>query len=174
MRPARTDTRKCAAVFGPSEAGAKLRALVGTIDLYQLRELSLVRRYKVPRQHSPELRCMAPLTDPALLAAYGSALANYKYEGYVEWMELARNWVRRELEGYTPRAVAELMYRYVASGGDIDQVRERRPEWREHEFHYDLRLDIAGRRVYVETRLLYDDLTDPDDPVIQVVSIHDA
>jgi len=117
---------------------------------------------------------MAPLADPTLLTAYQNALRNHRFEGYVNWTELPARWVRRELEGLTTSRAAELMHDFVMSGGEIDQVRETRPEWRRHEYHYDLRFEIGGRRVYVETRLEFDDPTDPDDPVIHVVSIHDA
>jgi hypothetical protein len=39
-------------------------------------------------------------------------------------------------------------------------------------WRYDLRLNVKGHLVYVETRLQYRDPTDPDDPIIQVVNIH--
>ena len=114
---------------------------------------------------------MARLQDPAILARYLSALSNWRYTGYVEWKEVADEWVRDNLPGWTPRAVAEEMDKFIRSGGGIDQVPERRPEWNGCEFHYDLRLTVGGRRLYVETLLLDDD---PDDPTIYVVSIHDA
>jgi hypothetical protein len=92
----------------------------------------------------------------------------------VVWTELAQHWVRRELDGLTPSAVANLMYDHVIGGGQIDQVPEHRPEWSQYEYHYDLRFVILGRRVYIETRLLFDDPTDRDDPVVVVGNIHDA
>ena len=55
---------------------------------------------------------------------------------------------------------------------EIDEVPERRPEWSEHEFHHDLRLQIGERLVYVETRLLMQ--RDIADSTISVVNIHDA
>jgi len=117
---------------------------------------------------------MAPLTDPILLAAYRNALANRRYEGYVRWTEVAQNWVRRELGEYTVRAVAQRMFEYVDRGGEIDQVEENRPEWRHYSHHFDLRFDLGGRRLYVETRLQFRDPSDPDDPVILVANVHDA
>jgi hypothetical protein len=33
---------------------------------------------------------------------------------------------------------------------------------------------IDGRRLYVETRLIYSDPADPDDPRILIANIHDA
>jgi hypothetical protein len=114
------------------------------------------------------------LNDPILLTAYKNALANYRYEGYVRWTEVAQNWVRRELGGYTVRAVAQRMREYVNGGGEIDHVLETRPEWRHYSHHFDLRFELGGRRLYVETRLEFRDPTDPDDPVILVANIHDA
>lgn len=60
----------------------------------------------------------------------------------------------------------------MAAGGEIDQVVETRPQWNFWSHHYDLRLTINGRLVYVETRLKYNNPADPDDPVIFVVNIH--
>jgi len=114
---------------------------------------------------------MARLQDPVLLSHYQSALANWRYTGYVEWKDVAQAWVRANLANWTPRAVAEAMCKFVHAGGDIDQVAETRPEWNDRAFHYDLRLPIAGRVLYIET-LLIDDK--PDDATIYVVSIHDA
>ncbi len=63
------------------------------------------------------------------------------------------------------------MFRFFAAGGEIDQVREGRPQWSEHRFHYDFRIDIGGRLLYIETILVEDG---SEDPTIYVVSIHDA
>ena len=115
---------------------------------------------------------MARLTDPRLLGAYRNALGNWSVTNYVIWTELAQAWVRRELE-LTTGEVARLMHEYLCCGGEIDRVKEIRPEWSNFDFHYDLRMTIEGRRVYVETRLFYEDLNDPDDPYIHVVNIHD-
>jgi len=115
---------------------------------------------------------MAPLTDRNLRAAYRNALANRRFEGYVNWTEVAHRWVLRELDGVTPDAVVDLMWEHVDGECEIDQVPERRPEWPQHQFHYDLRLVIADRQVYIETRLLCDNLSDPDDPTILVANIH--
>jgi len=71
----------------------------------------------------------------------------------------------------TLKGIAELIYRHFDSGGQIDQVNETREEWLDFKFHYDLRLTIAERRIYIETVLLSED---PDDPEIQVVNIHEA
>jgi hypothetical protein len=114
---------------------------------------------------------MARLQDPVILAQYKSALANWYVTGYVEWKDTARDWVLAHLSGVKPRQVAELMHQHVEAGGEIDQVPERRPEWSAYDFHYDLRLPIAGRLIYIETVLLDDD---PQDATIRIVSTHDA
>lgn len=116
---------------------------------------------------------MAPLTDPVRLKAYRNALANWKYEGYVRWKEVPACWVRREFAGWTQKAIAEQMYLYVAAGGEIDEQPETREDWLESKFHYDLRIQIGGRRIYIETLLFYHDPDDPDDPTIHVVNVHD-
>jgi hypothetical protein len=114
---------------------------------------------------------MPPLKDPVILALYKSALSNYRYEGYITWKATALEWLGKELSGFPYRAVNELLCKHVEAGGEIDQVSERRPEWNDRDYRYDIRLPIAGRLLYVETILVDDD---PDDPLIQVVSIHDA
>ena len=101
---------------------------------------------------------MARLSDPTRLAAYEDALANWTFTDYVQFelTEEAHRWIRRELGNITLRDVARLMHEFVAGGGEIDEVAETRPEWAGlHEFHYDLRFPIAGRTVYIETRLHY-------------------
>ncbi len=114
---------------------------------------------------------MPPLQDPTILAQYRSVLANWRVTGYVEWKEVAWNWVREQLAGVDPRYIAKMMYDYVQAGGVIDQVPETRPEWNDRPFHYDLRIPITGRLIYIETILIDDD---PTDLVIRVVNIHDA
>jgi hypothetical protein len=114
---------------------------------------------------------MAPLTDPEILAKFTNALRHWRFTGYVTWKATARQWVEANLEGWTTRAIAEEMCRHSDGGGQIDQIRETRPEWTEHRYHYDLRIQIGGRLIYIETLLVEDD---PDDPTVHVVSIHDA
>jgi len=114
---------------------------------------------------------MARLTDPEILARFQRVLSQWRFTGYITWKPVARQWLEQNLEGFTARSIGEEMFRFVTAGGEIDQIRERRPEWSEYRFHYDLRLEIGGRLLYIETILVADD---PDDPTIHVVSIHDA
>jgi hypothetical protein len=114
---------------------------------------------------------MARLTDPDILAKFHAALSQWRFTGYITWKPIARQWVEQNLEGWTTRSVGEQLFRHFAAGGDIDQTRETRPEWSEHPYHYDFRVEIGGRLLYIETLLISDD---PDDPMVHVVSIHDA
>ncbi len=82
-----------------------------------------------------------------------------------------REWLEKNLEGFTTRLVGEAMFRHFVDGGEIDQVVEMRHEWSEHRFHYDFRIVIDQRLLYIETILIEDD---PADPIIHIVSIHDA
>jgi hypothetical protein len=117
---------------------------------------------------------MAKLHDPVVSACYLNALSNWRYEGYVVFTERAAEWLRLNLPRCSLKHFAEMLHQFVAEGaGEIDQVLETRPEWScHHEFHYDLRPVIEGRRLYVETRLIYTDADDPDDPLIHIVNIH--
>ncbi len=114
---------------------------------------------------------MPPLTDPVILAQFGIVLANWNYTGYVTAKDVALEWIANNLSGLTLKNVAEAMHEFLQRGGVIDQVPETRPEWSMWPFHYDFRLQLAGREVYVET-ILQDD--DPNDPTIHIVSIHDV
>ncbi len=114
---------------------------------------------------------MPRLTDPEIIAKLQHALGNGRFTGYITWKPIARQWVEKHLEGWTTRAIGEWLFDHVASGGRIDQVPEKRPEWSESRFHYDVRLKIADRLAYVEMLLLEEA---SDDPTIHVVSIHDA
>ena len=120
---------------------------------------------------------MPPLTDPVRCRCYRAALANWRFDGYVNFGKDAHRWLRNELPEYKAERLKELLYEYVYAEADcrrVDEQPETRPEWKEHEFHHDLRVRIDGRLIYFETRLIYRDPDDPDDPLIQVVNAHDA
>ncbi len=117
---------------------------------------------------------MAPLTDGECFDAYVDALSNWSFDEYVcfELNETGYKWLRTELDGITTKELSRLMFEYVESGGEIDQVPETRPEWRDHDFHYDLRFSIQGKAIYVETRLHFEPPFKPDEPSISVVNVH--
>ena len=114
---------------------------------------------------------MAPLSDPAILAQFRNALSEWNCTGYITWKKVAREWVEANLEGFTARAIGEAMFHHVEAGGEIDQIRETRAEWSSERFHYDFRITLGERFLYIETILVEDA---PDDPTIHVVSIHDV
>ena len=117
---------------------------------------------------------MAPLTDPDRLKAYRDALSNWGFKGFIrfELTETAQRWVKREFGNIKRSEIRRLMHEYVEAGAEIDEVLETRPEWSEHDYHYDLRFTIQGKPVYIETRLSYELPLKPDQSTIVVVNIH--
>ena len=122
----------------------------------------------LPEDRATRLRC------------YRAALRQWNVHGAIRFKEGLRSeerlqkWLATELPGFTLRQIARELYEYVEGGGAIDEQPERRPDYAEYEFHYDLRVKIGGRRIYFETVLLCEDPDDPDDPVIEVVNVHDV
>ena len=119
---------------------------------------------------------MPALTDPTRLAAFRDALTNWNVIGYIEFDLTAEaiRWIKRELQGTTYKDVKRSMFEYVAARGEIDEVKETRKEWLDHEFHYDLRLVINNKKVYIETRLNYREPVVSDESSILVVNIHEC
>jgi hypothetical protein len=114
---------------------------------------------------------MAPLKDLDVLAKFRHALREWNCTGYITWKSVAREWVEENLDGVTTRAIGEEMFRHFSVGGDIDKIEESRAEWSDCRYHYDFRVAIEGRLLYIETLLIDDER---DDPTIHVVSIHDV
>ncbi len=114
---------------------------------------------------------MPPLSDAVVLAQFRAVLANWRYAGYVNAKDVVLEWIADELAGLTLKDVNQTMHDFLQKGGSIDQVPESRPQWNNYPFHYDFRLHLGGRFVYIET-VLQDD--DPDDPTIRIVSMHDV
>ena len=116
---------------------------------------------------------MAKARDQEALECYVKVLLTLgRFSDYIVWKRLPQEWLAREFPNFTLRAMNEAMQRYVASGGVIDQVEERRPEFLSWRFHYDLRLPMSNRRIYIET--VFRQAEDIDDCVIFVVNVHDA
>jgi hypothetical protein len=115
---------------------------------------------------------MAKPKDSAALECYRQVLLNFGHvQGFIEWERLPYTWLRTNLPNVNARQVHQLMIAHVASGGEIDQVEERRPEYVAWKFHYDLRLPISGRKLYIET--VFEQADDPEDCTIHVVNVHD-
>ena len=119
---------------------------------------------------------MPPLTDPERSRCYLNALTNWRYDGFIVFKEDADRWLRDELPDHSHRELGRLLYEHVKANGCtcVDEQVETREQWRCHPFHHDIRLPVAGRLIYFETRLIYRDPDDPDDPLIWVVNAHDA
>jgi hypothetical protein len=120
---------------------------------------------------------MPPLTDPERSQCYLNALANWRYDGFITFEKDAYRWLRAELPDHSVRELGRLLYEHVLANGCtcVDEQVETRERWRDlHPFHHDIRMPVAGRLIYFETRLIYRDPYDPDDPLIQVVNAHDA
>jgi hypothetical protein len=116
---------------------------------------------------------MLPDNQEGRLRCYRNALRNWNYHGYVRFKNVALEELGKILPDLDAREIARELNRYVEEGGVIHEKQERRPEYVEAEFHYDLRLNIDNRQVYFETVLkVIRDPDDPDDPTIEVVSVH--
>lgn len=114
---------------------------------------------------------MPPLTDPELLARLLEALKQWNCEGYIQWKGRPAEWLRENLPNLTQRAIGQLMYEHVSSGGEIDQIRENYEGYREsHPYHYDFRILVIDRMIYVET--VFDEMK--MGPTVTVVNIHDV
>lgn len=112
---------------------------------------------------------MAPLTDPDTLTAFREVLREWRCDGYVVWKRRAGEWLAKKLDDVDQRTVSRMMHEHVESGGKIDQVVEKREEWRnKYEYHYDVRFSIFGRRIYIETVL---DVSRAG-PTVTVVNMH--
>jgi len=114
---------------------------------------------------------MPALTDPVVLAQFRAVLANWKFTGYVTAKDVVIDWIANNLTGLTLKDVARAMHDFLLRGDPVAQVPESRPEWSIWPFHYDFRMLLASREVYLETILVDDD---PTDPTIHIVSIHDV
>jgi hypothetical protein len=114
---------------------------------------------------------MPPLADPAILRQFQIVLSNWQYGGYVTAKDVVLEWLADNLQGLTLKHLARAMCDFIQAGGIIDQVPECRPEWNTYPFHYDFRLHLRNRFVYIET-VLQDD--DPNDPTVHIVSMHDV
>ncbi len=113
---------------------------------------------------------MAPLASREILEAFREALRQWSYDGYVVWLRRPGEWLRKNFDHEDMRTVSRMMHEHVEAGREIDQVVERRELWRDqHEFHYDFRISIAGRRVYIETVLQ----VTSTGPTVIVVNMHD-
>ena len=111
--------------------------------------------------------------DEAGLKRYREVLLRFGLvTDYIQWKKLPQDWLGVNFPNVTAKLVHKLMVKHAESNGKIDQVPETRPEYSHWPFHYDLRISILGRRVYIETR--FGQEQDVEECTISVVNIHDA
>jgi hypothetical protein len=114
---------------------------------------------------------MPPLSDQVTIELFREALREWSCDGFVVWKDVPRMWLARNFEGCSQKRIARLMHEHIERGGVIDQQPETREVHRDkHRFHFDFRLDVDGRMMYIETTL---DRT-ATGPVVTVVSFHDV
>lgn len=114
---------------------------------------------------------MPPLRDPILLAKFLEALKEWSCDGFIRWKRRPADWLRKHLQGCTQRTIGQAMYEHVVNGGEIDEVKENYEGYRDiHPYHYDFRVLIDDRPLYVET--VFDDMK--MGPTITVVNLKDA
>ena len=116
---------------------------------------------------------MGTAKDQAALDAYRAVLTNLGHvTGYIQWKRVPAEWLHANIPNINARLIHELMIAHAKGGGEIDQVVEKRPQYTSWGFHYDLRLPIAERRVYIETVFMHE--PDPEDCTIWIVNLHDV
>ena len=113
---------------------------------------------------------MPPLRDAETIAKFRLAFEE-RNSGGVLWKKLAAHWVRKNLDGCNRFTVDSLIYNHIVDCGEIDEVQETREDYRHlHKCHYDFRISIRARRIYIETVLSEGRMG----PTVTVVNIHDA
>jgi len=115
---------------------------------------------------------MAKPADKEALQTYREVLLEFGgFKDYVIWRPRAFGWVSAELDGMTAKYFVELMQDFVRRGGEIDQVIETREDYVYYRFHYDLRMPVSGRSLYVETA--FEHKPDIEDCTIIIVNVKD-
>ena len=73
---------------------------------------------------------MRKVHDEAALYACRHVLLKLGHvTGYIQWRRVPREWLARELAGYSQKALDELIAAHVESGGEIHQVVETRRDY---------------------------------------------
>ena len=114
---------------------------------------------------------MPPLRDEDVRGKFLEVLKEWNCDGYIQWKRRPADWLRGNLQSCSQKTIGQALYHHVVSGGEIDQVKENYEGYRDtHPYHYDFRIPIEARLIYVETVL---DETKMG-PTITVVNIKDA
>jgi hypothetical protein len=113
---------------------------------------------------------MPPLRDESTITRFRLAFEE-RNSGGVLWRANPGWWIRKNLDGCSTREIDCLIQDHIADGREIDQVVETREEYRHsHDYHYDFRIPVSGRLIYIETVL--DEIK--MGPRVTIVSVHDA
>ena len=92
---------------------------------------------------------MPPLRDDAELGRYKGVLKEWKFTGVIQFRRRAAEWIRDNLANHTQKSVGRLMHEHRE---EVDQTPETREEYRDfYPYHYDFRIPIDGRLIYIET-----------------------
>jgi len=114
---------------------------------------------------------MVPLKDRVLYGKILEALKEWNCDGFIQWRRRPAEWLRKNLEGWSQKAIGEAMYEHVVQGGEIDQVKENYEGYREsHPYHYDFRIIVGDRHLYIET--IFDEMK--MGPTVTIVNLKDA
>lgn len=91
------------------------------------------------RQHWAGSLCDGTFERPTQ-AQFVAVLSNWIVTGYVTVKEVMLDWIADNLSGYDVRIIAKLMHDHLQAGRWPAQVHERRPEYSDHDYHYDFRV----------------------------------
>jgi hypothetical protein len=114
---------------------------------------------------------MTPEEELALV--HQALLLGRAVTGCCEWHDRAFRQVQTdpELLAFTPLAIRQLTIEFVVTGGIIEQVEEKRPEYNEYDFYYMVILSLPEfpHGLFVEMRLVDPDI---DCPTVLLVNAH--
>lgn len=114
--------------------------------------------------------------DPAEHELVLLAIRSYRTTGCCEWHEKAARRVREQglpIPGLTPDGVRQLLIEFVVNhGGKIEQMVEKRPQYRHRDYWYRAVIPVPDllRGLFVE--IVMDD-PDPDCPAVLIVNAHE-
>ena len=111
---------------------------------------------------------MPPLRDANTIERIREALMYWHNDG-VFCLRRPTEDIDRYLDGYELGGVVEEMLKFIDGGGEIN-VAEDRTEFRSASspYHYEFRMPIAGKNIYIETILS----EAKRGPVLTIVSLH--
>lgn len=143
--------------------------------LYDINQLSRsllldLCHVKVKMQKGVE---MAAPRDPTEHALVVKAIT-CRVSGCCEWDEKSAQIFRYNppLSNLTPEGVKDELIDHVDNGGEVVQVDQTRPEYKDRPFYYKVIVPMQGLRHGLFIEIVLDD-DDPDLPVVRIVSGHE-